>query len=64
MTKNIIELRNISKIYSMGEVEVKALKEVSLLVKKGEFVSIVGKSGSGKSTLVDRKSTRLNSSHT
>ncbi len=48
----MIELRNISKIYSMGEVDVVALKELDLGIEKGEFVSIMGPSGSGKSTLL------------
>jgi putative ABC transport system ATP-binding protein len=48
----LIELRNISKIYSMGEVDVVALKELDLGIEKGEFVSIMGPSGSGKSTLL------------
>jgi ABC-type lipoprotein export system ATPase subunit len=50
----IIELRNVRRTYKMGDSEVHALKDVSLVVKRGEFLSIVGKSGSGKSTLVNQ----------
>jgi putative ABC transport system ATP-binding protein len=46
----IIELRNVSKHYEMGEELVKALDCVDILVKKGDFVAIMGPSGSGKST--------------
>ncbi len=49
---NIIEAKNIVKIFKMGETEIAALKGVSLTVEKGEFVSITGFSGSGKSTLM------------
>ena len=49
----ILELRGISKIYRMGEIEVRALRSVDFIVRAGEFVAIMGASGSGKSTMLN-----------
>ena len=50
---NLLEVRNICKTYGSGETSVKALKNVSFSVPRGEYVAVVGESGSGKSTLLN-----------
>ena len=49
----IIETHSITKIYKTGKVEFKALDNVSLKIKKGDFIALMGPSGSGKSTLMN-----------
>lgn len=49
----VVDVRNITKSYQMGTMELKVLKGISLQVKRGEFISIMGPSGSGKSTLMN-----------
>jgi len=49
----LIEARNISKVYSLGDVDVRALDGISTTIGKGEFVAIMGQSGSGKSTFMN-----------
>ena len=49
----IIDIRDITKTYHMGDIEVKALRGVSFTAEKGEFIAVMGPSGSGKSTMMD-----------
>ena len=49
----LVELKNVSKIYGLGQARVRALDGVTLNIEKGEFMSIMGPSGSGKTTLLN-----------
>ena len=49
----LIEAREVTKVYSLGDIEVRALEKVSVVIEKGEFLSIMGPSGSGKSTFMN-----------
>jgi putative ABC transport system ATP-binding protein len=50
---SLIELSEVSKVYSLGEVKVEALTDISLNIEQGEYIALMGPSGSGKSTLMN-----------
>ncbi len=49
----LIELKDVNKIYDLGEVQVRALRGATMTIEKGEYVALIGPSGSGKSTLMN-----------
>jgi putative ABC transport system ATP-binding protein len=49
----LIEIRDVSRVYDLGEVKVEALIRASLSIESGEYVALIGPSGSGKSTLMN-----------
>jgi putative ABC transport system ATP-binding protein len=52
VAENIVAIRELSKIYNQGEIQVTALNKISLDIQRGEFLTLMGPSGSGKSTLL------------
>jgi putative ABC transport system ATP-binding protein len=53
MSDTIIDIKSISKVYKMGSQKVHAIRDISLTIKKNEYVALMGPSGSGKSTLMN-----------
>jgi macrolide transport system ATP-binding/permease protein len=53
MSEAVIQIRDVARTYRLGDVEVRALDGVNLIIERGEFVAIMGSSGSGKSTLMN-----------
>ena len=53
MARKVIEIQGLTKVYKMGEVEVRALAGLDLATEEGEFIAVMGPSGSGKSTLMN-----------
>src|SRR5271156_4781362 len=53
MHDTVIEVSELSKTYTLGEIEVRALRQTAFRIQRGEFVAIMGASGSGKSTLLN-----------
>lgn len=51
--KDFVRLKNVSKIYCMGEVEIRAVDNIEFAIDKGEFVVVVGPSGAGKTTVLN-----------
>ena len=51
--KDFVKLKNVTKIYQMGEVQIRAVDGIDFSIDKGEFVVVVGPSGAGKTTVLN-----------